>query len=261
MNKKSKKNIHPKKKKSVSLKKLSPNKVHLFKSFPNQQSQLMIPELFQIPLNNSIDKQKSESSFIFRGNSGTYQDNSWSFSPQDTAYLVNPLNYHLTSIYPNYDRFFWTGKKFIDSKNQVLSNVPQWLTDLLPEDNLDIFLKIPTKNDWTQIKIRLFDIVSHNEILESRLKRLEFMLENCHLQWKITKIPEVNVDNLECPIKIFETQKVLNMHQAYSEYKESLMKGSLYLLLRPPQSLYIKGKSRHLLIWKPETKIKTEVHK
>lgn len=258
MNKRSKKNIHSKKK-SLSFKKSSLNKVNLFKSYSSRKYELMSPELFEIPQNNSTNNQKLESSIIFRGDSGTYQDNSWSFSPQDTAYLVNPINYYLTSIYPNYDRFFWTGEHFIDIKNQVLKEVPQWLTDLLPEENLDIFLEIPSINNWFRTKLYLFDVASKSEILESRLKRLEFIIENCYLQWKITRIPGLNIDNLECPVKILKTQKVLNIHQAYYEYKEALKNGASYLLLRPSLSTYVTGKSTHLLIWKP--KIEIEDHK
>ena len=148
-------------------------------------------------------------------------------------------------------------KKFIDSNHHVLKNVPSWIENMLPEElSLDVFIKFDINYDWTRTQIFLFDVITHSETTISRINQLEFILENSHLQWKITNIPDclIEENNIECPIKIFEYLQVSNIHQAYKVYKEQLQRGCTSILLRPPNGLYETGKSNNLLIWEPETK-------
>lgn len=245
-------------KKRFSLKKYSSVGYLKKKSNQNIDHQLMIPESF-LTSELSSSGQNRQKPFIFRGDSGHYQNNRWNFQPVDTQYATNPINYQLAIIYPNYQRLYWNGKNLINLNNQIQQNIPSWLLSLLSEEHrLDLFLETPIDNsDWTRAKVYLFDLVSHSEKLSDRRNKLNFILENCHLQWKITNIPEkeVNPEHLECPIRLFETKTVSNMHHSYYYYKESLLEGATYLLLRKPDSFYESGKSFNLLIWKPPSPV------
>lgn len=245
---KSKKKLKSKKK-VFSLKKSSSVKLPKRRLPQDRHHLLMMPESFLV---SKIDSQEH---FIFRGDSGYYQNNRWNFKEVDTQYIVNPINYQVSIIYPNYQRLYWNGNNFINLNNQPELDIPTWLSTLLPEEfKLDLFLDKPTNSsNWPQVKLFLFDLVIGSDRLSSRTDKLNFILENCQLQWKITNFPEkgVDSDHFECPIRLLETKRVTNMHQAYYLYKQSLLDESAYLLLRRPDSLYESRKSYNLLTWKP----------
>lgn len=257
MNNKSKRKLKSRKK-VFSLKKYSSVGHLKKKSNQNIDHQLMVPKSF-LASELSSSKHERPEPLIFRGDSGHFQNDGWNFQSVDTQYTTNPINYQVAIIYPNYQRLYWNGKNLINLHNQFQVNIPTWLTSLLPEESgLDLFLETPIDNsDWTRAKVYLFDLVSDNEKMFVRIDKLNFILENCHLQWKITNIPqrEINSEHLECPIKILETKTVSNMHQAYFLFKESLLEGASHLLLRKPDCFYESGKSFNLLIWKPPSPV------
>ena len=159
METKSKKKLRTKTK-SFSLKKSSSVRLSKGKSPKNLQHQLMIPQSFLLLNQSSLPDSYQRQTIIFRGDSGHYQNDTWVFQDEDTNYLLNPINYQLVPIYPHYQRLYWTGKSFINLNQQLVSNIPSWLSNLLPEENrLDLFLeRSSNSDDWSQAKLHLLDL-------------------------------------------------------------------------------------------------------
>ena len=258
METKSKKKLRTKTK-SFSLKKSSSVRLFKGKSPKNLQHQLMIPQSFLLSIQSPLPESPKGKTIIFRGDSGHYQNDTWVFQDEDTNYLLNPINYEIVPIYPHYQRLYWTGKSFINLNQQLVSNIPSWFSNLLPEENrLDLFLERSSNNDdWSQAKLHLLDLVSSTLLLSARQDKLNFIVENSQLQWKITNIPDKHIDfsHLECPVRLLSFDSVANIRQAYYVYKENLWKGASHVLMRKPDSLYETGMSFNLLEWKsPESK-------
>ena len=248
--------IQSKKKKKYSKKKFTLKKEKLSRIVLFNKStsiDLISPKTFQVSFSENLSPEENKQSIIFRGDSGKFIQNSWIFKDEDTRYRLDPKNFMFTPIYLNFLRFYWNGQQLFDTNNQIQNECPSWFLELLPQDcKLDLYIYLQSNQDWLHSQVYLFDIISVSEILKSRLKQLEFILENIQLQWKITKLPDNLVSSLEieCPIKICPYQSITNIRQAYLLYKDALRNNAKYVLLRSPEG-YCNKQDNNLLKWSP----------
>lgn len=212
--------------------------------------------LGSILLNSNNDNSK----FIFRGNSGRFENKQWIFEQEDTIYQLDPINYYASEICSGF-KFYWNGQDLKFENNQI-GYIPEYIINLMSKKKFieGIFYIDDLKMDLAEVifnkshhlkhklKIKLLDLVNENsvnQVFEDRLIILHKFVEDCQLKWKTL---DTDNTNIQFPIEKIPQTKITNMREAYDFYQNALKSGKKGIFLK--NGLYENNKSSdHFLKW------------
>ena len=143
-------------------------------------------------------------------------------------------------------RAYWNGNNFISRKGNIF-NAPHWFVRGLPKTPLDgelwlgrekfevlsgiVRRQFPTDSDWEDVKFMVFDLPTHTQIFDERLKQLYSI---------INKIGAPH-------IQLVEQYKLTSHEQLMNKLDDVVMQGGEGLMLHLGSSLYKSGRTSDLL--------------
>lgn len=156
-------------------------------------------------------------------------------------------------------RALWTGRQFLSRSGNAF-NAPRWLRELLPDRPLDgelwagrglfrrtvsIVRTARPDERWREIKFRVFDILDGSGS--------SYRQRHAAIKAIVSELPERG------PVSLVEQTPVHDKAEIQSRFEAVLAAGGEGLMLRDPDSLYERRRSRHLLNLKPSRTIDATV--
>jgi len=181
--------------------------------------------------------------------------------------IDNYINWFASEKWDGF-RAIWDGEKLI-SRNGKEYHLPDWYREILPKGvkidgelwidryNFQEMGKVRKKEasagDWLNVKYKLYDIPSIDDIFKNRLLKLKELVKVIESNWNEsrTKLPEP-FNKLKCPI-IYTTQtQIKSKDQLINMYKKVLSMDGEGLIIKDPESVYEYKRSNSMLKIKPE---------
>ena len=178
-----------------------------------------------------------------------------------------PIGWWMSEKLDGYRAIFLTSHRQFVSRNNKIYNAPKWMTDLLPEVDLDgelycgrdsfekmgaVRKKTPIDEEWINIKFHIFDAPSHPGIFSERYMYLKKIFEIIKIQWSTIRATlDEKYHNLECPVKIVNQFKITSIEQMNDYYKSIIRMKGEGIMLKDPESLYESKRSDYMLKYKP----------
>ena len=178
-----------------------------------------------------------------------------------------PIGWWMSEKLDGYRAIFLTSHRQFVSRNNKTYNAPKWMTDLLPEVDLDgelycgrdnfeqmgtVRKKNPVDEEWINIKFHIFDAPSHPGNFHERYLYLKKIFEIIQIQWATIRATlDEKFHNLECPVKIVNQFKITSIDQMNDYYKSVIRMKGEGIMLKDPESYYESKRSDFMLKYKP----------
>ena len=178
-----------------------------------------------------------------------------------------PLGWWMSEKLDGYRAIFSTSHRQFLSRNNKAYNAPKWLTDLVPEVDLDgelytgrdnfekmgiVRKKVPVDDEWIRVRFHIFDAPSHPGTFRERQIYLRNILEILQAHWNTIRATlDKKFHNLDCPVAIVKQVNIESYEQMNEFYKMVINHKGEGIMIKDPDSFYETKRSDFMLKYKP----------